>query len=237
MYRWLHSNCGRPWNEVKSEVFQKFDTRTTAGRHITYDHLLKSVEEVPDFRYGRYRYGPDDWTTSYYKNDFYVDEEGVLRAKTLVRRKHEKLPYFDTRQIANWLNGRIVGKVGKKLFWFVPADKNEKRGGYRREWMTEWNYRSYYSNGPVFRYHNYRPIYKYDTEGRILLDENGNKVVREYEETWPYASPPGFRQDRKLNEKELAFWNTIPEFYQTKVLERSPTYPNPPKNNPYSYYY
>src|SRR5580698_1849205 len=51
MYRWLRKQAGRPWDEVRSEVFEKFDTRTTAGRHITFDHLLKSVEITPDLKY------------------------------------------------------------------------------------------------------------------------------------------------------------------------------------------
>ena len=241
MYRWLRSNVGRPWDDVKSEVFQKFDTRTTAGRHITYDHLLKAVEETPDFRYGRYsRYNKleDPFTTSYYPHDYYVDEEGILREKTVISR-HYKVPQFNTAQIANWLSGRVVGKVGKKLFWFVPADKSKKRGGYAKEWRTRWTYRSYYGNSFTFLYHSIRPVYRYDTEGKIVLDDNGNKVVREYQESWVAATPPSFRQDRRLNEKELAFWNTIPEFYQNKVLERSPTYPTPPKPDfsYYSYYY
>jgi hypothetical protein len=46
MYRWLDSQAGRPWSDVRSEVFQNFDTRTTAGRHITFDHLLRSVVET-----------------------------------------------------------------------------------------------------------------------------------------------------------------------------------------------
>ena len=53
MYRWLHAQVGRKWDEVRSEVAEKFDTRTTAGRHITYDHLLSSVEEKPRLEYRR----------------------------------------------------------------------------------------------------------------------------------------------------------------------------------------
>src|SRR5580692_493657 len=46
MYRWLDTQIGRPWSEVRSEIFTTFDTRTTAGRHITFDHLLSSVVET-----------------------------------------------------------------------------------------------------------------------------------------------------------------------------------------------
>lgn len=232
MYRWLRAQTGRPWNDVRSEIAEKFDTRTTAGRHIVHDHLLSSVEEVPDLTYGRGRYRPEDWTTSYREYEFYVDDEGVLREKTVIKRKTDRAPYFDTRSIANWLNGRIVGKVGNKFFWFVPADKSKKRGGYSREWMTEWASRNHWL---IFRYHNYTPVYKTDSNGTFVLDDHGNKVVKEYKETWPYAKPASFRQYRKLNDKEMAFWNTIPEWYQTVVLQQSPTYPDPPKRDRWSY--
>jgi hypothetical protein len=58
--RWLASNVGRPWAKVRSELFETFDTRTTAGRHIVFDHMLPWVE---DDRGGRFR----------------VDKHGLLR--------------------------------------------------------------------------------------------------------------------------------------------------------------
>ncbi len=52
--RFLRSQVGRPWNKVRSELFKRFDTRTTAGRHILFDHLLKEVESPPR-HFGRRR--------------------------------------------------------------------------------------------------------------------------------------------------------------------------------------
>jgi hypothetical protein len=224
MYRWLHSQVGRKWDDVKSDVFQTFDTRTTAGRHITYDHLLRSVEEVPDLRYRGYR-GPytwEEWTTSSWsENEFYVNDEGILCVKIYISRK-QKLPKFDTQAIANWLHGRVVGKVGNKLFWFVPAGKSADH-----TWMCQWKTTYMWQGGGLrYLYLYHEPIYNTDKTQVI-----GHKSY--WRDAW---SPGAFRQDRKLNEKELKFWNTIPEFYQTKVLERSPTYPNPPKRDYYSGY-
>jgi len=243
MYRWLSSQCGRPWNEVRSEIAQTFDSRTTAGRHILFDHLLKSVEITPDVRYMSWRSQPEDETTSYYRHDFYVDPEGVLREKKVVRRpnKREKVPYFNTNQIANWLNGRVVGYAGKRLFWFVPADKTKKWGGRNRQWATQWGYAyKYYtygdSYGLKFLYLHDEPIYKTDADGKFLLDDNGNKIIKDYNTKW-VAGRPIFRQDRRLNDKELAFWNTIPKHYQDKVIEWSPNYVAPENPNPYPYYY
>jgi hypothetical protein len=42
--RWLERQVGRPWNIVRRELFERFDTRTTAGRHIVFDHMLGWVE-------------------------------------------------------------------------------------------------------------------------------------------------------------------------------------------------
>jgi len=42
--RWLSSQVGRPWNKARSELFARFDIRTTSGRHIVFDHLLPEVE-------------------------------------------------------------------------------------------------------------------------------------------------------------------------------------------------
>lgn len=237
MYRWLHAQVGRPWNDVRSEVAEKFDTRTTAGRHIVYDHLIQSVEVTPDLRYGRYYYGPEDYTTSYHKNDFYVDDEGILRAKTMVsRKKYYTVPRFDTQHIANWLGARCVGKVGNKLFWFTPTGKPNKHRNlkHKETWTSSWGgkkawYRTY--NNLRYYYLHREPVYKYEN-GNLFYDFEGKPVILDYKENWIDARPT-FRQDRKLNAKELAFWNTIPEYYQNQVLAWSPTYEAPDKEHPY----
>ncbi len=38
--RWLRAQCGRRWNDVHHDLVCRFNTRTIAGRHIVYDHLL-----------------------------------------------------------------------------------------------------------------------------------------------------------------------------------------------------
>lgn len=61
--RWLSTQVGRPWNKARSELFARFDIRTTPGRHIVFDHLLPEVE-------GR------RWMR---RSDFVVDRCGILR--------------------------------------------------------------------------------------------------------------------------------------------------------------
>jgi len=60
--RWLATQVGRPWNKARSELFTRFDTRTTPGRHIVFEHLLPEVE-------GR----------RWLQRDYVVDCFGILR--------------------------------------------------------------------------------------------------------------------------------------------------------------
>ena len=243
IYRWLNRQVGRRWDEVRSDISKTFDIRTTAGRHIVFDHMLQSVEITPRVRY-RWSYAPEDPTTSYSDNDFYVDDEGILQKKRYLgrRRYREKVPPFDTNRIANWLNGRIVGQVGNKFFWFVPVVKSKKGTqvyrGYSQIWATQWHNGSYYADpGPEFLSLRYETIYKKDSLGRAVLDEAGKPIVLETVSKWVRASIPNLRQDRKLDAKDLQFWESLPEYYQTKILQKSPGYPKPAKTNPYGYYY
>ena len=253
IYRWLHRQIGRPWDEVRADVAVQFDTRTTAGRHIVHDHMLKSVQVGPEPQY-RYSSNPDDPTTSYSDNDYYVDDDGILQKKRYLGRKryraYEKTPDFNTSQLANWLSGRCVGRVGDRFFWFVPVTKGKKHphGGHARDWRTQWgrpkgNYYYYGSTGLRWEYMSEETIYKRDSVGQRVyqdeLDENGRRrlIVMGHEKVWKNGSKPDLRQDRKLNKKEMDFWNSVPAYYQTKVLEESPNYSKPPKNDYNSSYY
>ena len=239
MYRWLGRQVGKPWDEVRSDVVKTFDTRTTAGRHIVYDHLLKSVEVTPNVRLS-YRRTPDDDNASYFKHDFFVNDKGILCQRTYIPRKWKhKPPVWDTNQLANWLSGRVVGKVGSKYFWYLPADKSKKHHAPDRHWITKWGrYGGYYADyGLTFLYLADAPIYKLDNMGRKVLLENGSPVVLGYEPQWFAGSPNAFRQARRLDSKELEYWSSVPEYYQNKVLELSPNHPVQPKQDSYRYGY
>lgn len=66
--RWLASHEGRPWLEVEGCILSRFDTRTIAGRHIVFDHLL------PGDYFSVWR----GWRVNR-RWWFYVDDEGRLR--------------------------------------------------------------------------------------------------------------------------------------------------------------
>jgi hypothetical protein len=66
--RWLASHVGRPWDNVRSELFARFDTRTLAGRHIVYGHMLPWVAERPPVS-----------CSIFCAPKFVVDRHGILR--------------------------------------------------------------------------------------------------------------------------------------------------------------
>lgn len=227
MYRWLGQQVGKPWDEVRSDVIKTFDTRTTAGRHIVYDHLFQSVEVTPNVRLS-YRRTTGDENTSYYKYDFYVDDKGILCQRKYISRKHRswrhKIPAWDTNYLASWLYGRVVGKVGNKYFWYVPADRSQKNHAPARNWVTGWgNYTGHYGEyGLTFMYLADAPIYKFDNMGRKEKNNEGVPIITGYEPQWHIAATPIFRQAHKLNSKELEYWETVPEYYQNKILGLAP---------------
>jgi hypothetical protein len=110
--RWLASFAGRPWAEARAEMARRFDTRTIAGQHIVYDHLLPSVKGS-----GR---------ESFWRHDFEVDEEGILRPVPQRRYRRNALPpgkqWRSPAAIARWAQGRKLALRGTRWFWFEPTD-------------------------------------------------------------------------------------------------------------------
>lgn len=143
IYRWLDSKVGRRWDEVRSEVFEAFDTRTTAGRHILFDHLLK---EVVDSESGFDSHGrmanPEipvihSKENHYYWSfaDYYVNQDGILCAREDRRRRRyraasEVIPTEQEYKDAElWLQNRMVIKIDGKLYWAAPTEDI---------WMATW---------------------------------------------------------------------------------------------------
>ncbi|MEP7051801.1 MAG: hypothetical protein ABJB12_15665 [Pseudomonadota bacterium] len=110
--RWLASQVGRSWNKVRSELFDRFDIRTTAGRHIVFDHLLNDV--AIDGHSERY------WVPHW------VDAHGVLRMTRESRSRggwSRPAPLPEAREIIEaWLAARWVLPRGEHLFWLEPTE-------------------------------------------------------------------------------------------------------------------
>ena len=114
-WRWLEAQVGRPWNNVQSELIQRFDTRTTAGRHILHDHVLPSVLEP---------------RTRFFPPDFDVDERGTLargRRRKRIRWMHASVA-APSAEDGIWMAARRVGQRGSAYFWFVQTE----HGAYRQ---------------------------------------------------------------------------------------------------------
>lgn len=115
--RWLKSQVGRPWDKVRSELFARFDTRTTAGRHVLFDHLLRDVEDVQWHRYA--------WDV------FYVSHHGILRFESRRPRGPRLwagwLPEPEGVLLA-WLGGRRIIERDEQMYWLVPT----RAGGFRQ---------------------------------------------------------------------------------------------------------
>ena len=60
--RWLESKVGRSWNQVRSEMLARFDTRTLAGRHIVFDHLSPKQQGARSQASGRWIACASVWT-------------------------------------------------------------------------------------------------------------------------------------------------------------------------------
>jgi hypothetical protein len=105
--RYLAAQVGRPWSKVSSELFARFDTRTTAGRHILFDHLLREV------KVGEQR----GWPGSF---DFEVDRHGLLR-RVVRPPRQQRVWHYPRREWLEWLAARRIGRRGGVLFWFVPT--------------------------------------------------------------------------------------------------------------------
>jgi hypothetical protein len=115
--RWLRRQIGRPWNAVRSDLLALFDPRTTAGRHIVFDHMLPWVDE------GHLEHRGWPIVT--------VDIHGTLRTVARDRLGQWSRPAplpLPKRDLERWLAGRRVDARGEALFWFTCT----AAGAYRQ---------------------------------------------------------------------------------------------------------
>lgn len=222
MYRWMDAQIGRPWSEVRSEVFQKFDTRTTAGRHITFDHLLR---EVVDSDSGYNKYGrivdpaipleSKDKTHRYYRsyNDYYVDQEGIFRKTSdhEIGSRWYRWPRRVTEreyiEAAAWLNGRMIMEDGGKLHWVTASE-----GIWKSAWLDPNKYYdgfsmqtlSYYllDNGSHEEQHKFPSAYS--STGYVSM------AIQTHGDFWNKIEQPfSFRQRGELNEEEAKYFKKL----------------------------
>jgi hypothetical protein len=223
MYRWLAAQVGRPWKEVHSEIFKTFDTRTTAGRHITFDHLLPSIVDTNSgFDDRGYLANPDEETLANRKYHFsyieyYVNDDGILCKtdsdyRTSRRLRYETLPEDKLIELGAWLNGRIISEKGGVLSWHTPAEGL---------WKSSW----YPPDEPYDRYRNYGLKYYLFDNGyhpsRFSIGMYGF-TTHTHGDFWNHIENPfSFRQRGPLSEEETKFFNELPMRVKKEILEYS----------------
>lgn len=231
MYRWLDAQDGRLWSEVRSEVFQNFDTRTTAGRHITFDHLLS---EVVDTESGFDKYGrivdpsipkEDGPYHGYYSPaTYYVDQEGVFHKaskrrawRNAYRSKHERINEQDCAEAGRWLNNRMIKEVDGKYYWLMAT-----AGVWKVEWVKK---ESFYASS------------YFDAELKYLLLKNGEfeerhesklfassdriyyTTVKTHGDYWEAIENPfSFRQRGELLPEDLKIFKSLKDRLQRDIL-------------------
>lgn len=121
--RWLRSHVGRPWRVVESEIRAAFDTRTIAGQHVVFDHLLPDGSDLVVPRWHRADTG---WQVSR-RWWFSVDEAGILRAEPRRPWRRAWTPQASTETKA-WLGGRRVREHGERPYWLLATGRIDVDG-------------------------------------------------------------------------------------------------------------
>lgn len=228
MYRWLETQVGRPWSEVRSEVFQKFDTRTTAGRHILFDHLLP---QVVDSESGYDKYGvlvnPDEETlkdresSKKYRflntySDYYVDENDILCKVVKKKYTYERITEKEYADAGSWLNGRMIVNKGGVLSWCVPSE-----GIWKSSWFEPYKTYELYGFPPKLRYYFWENgLYQLvpTTGGDFYIGFTGKTHGDHWEEV---AQPFSFRQRGPLTKDEVKIFKSLRKKIQKEILDYS----------------
>ncbi len=226
MYRWLEAQVDRPWSEVRSEVFQKFDTRTTAGRHITFDHLLRQVVDTESGFDNRGRLvdpaipkeaGDRSGYWSY--ADYYVDQEGIFRKSPGASRRRFRYAKAasekDFLEAGKWLNGRMIMEEAGRLHWVTANDGI---------WLASW-----IEPGQIFQTYSFPRLSYY-------LRDNGHHEVKHtvpatygigtytvtyqlHSDFWNKVDHPfSFRQRGELNEEDAKYFKSLPDSIRADIL-------------------
>lgn len=205
-FRWLKSQVGRLWNDVHSDMCNLFEKNSDA-----YKCLLRRVEETPNYDYRQYKDGIENFKFSYYKNYFYVDENGILFEKEIIKRpKYE--PYHlhlnKYPELIPWLNGRIVSKVGDKYYWNII-----KYMGYT-EWrasLDRWN------SHIIYEYLTYDIMY--DTKSII---SNPYQVPKWKQPFYYKTKKLSSCQDKEFSNKDVRYFESLPLSIQKHLLKWAP---------------
>lgn len=187
VYRYLESQIGRPWNLVRSELIEKFDSRTTAGRHILYDHILSLIERNKFDYYRHYEFHDvlSD-KESLGGKDYYIDKYGLFQVTEKVSYKvaHDRVQKLSKIDEARkFINNRVIKFYNGQAFWFKPLAHIFIHLDYNRIYWTttpepNHDYVANYKDIFLEAYFNYDvPLTKDELKILYSLPDNIKKLI------------------------------------------------------------
>lgn len=202
VHSFLESRVGKNWNKTRSMLFARFDTRTTPGRHVLFDHLLRDVSQS-----GEHKLTSRSGFGMYFR--YFVDDRGILRRnggrhfRRIISSLKPEKP-LDTKRIVAWLDGRKVGMMGARLVWFVST----RDVGVTVLWDAQYN----------------RPVYaQLDKDGEVVMLPNPQAAYEWWSpKTVPCITSVPYRQARLLTSEDEAYFRSLPDYIQVKILEAAP---------------
>jgi hypothetical protein len=208
IYRFLDAHVGDSWDAVRSELFARFDTRTTPGRHVLFDHVLRDVAESPE---------PDAaFAASFRSRRYFRDEDGILRKDQawVSRRSWRSDPPFKLEPVARWLGCRKVGRAGGGFAQYVAS------GSIYGARVLRFGIRAIVERGQI--------VYAFVHEDGSVLRREVPPVVTSYGRV--ITQPPAlvvttnvsFRQDGLLSDKDAAYMRALPSHVQEMICAHAP---------------
>lgn len=212
--RWLASQVGSAWSQVHSELFQKFDTRTTAGRHIIFDHLLSDINEGEWDNRGRLSANILDYSNRHHS--YYVDDNGLLQ-----QNKKRDSYYYDVKlsvleEAGRWLAGRMIGEKGGTLYWFTIGE-----GIWKANWCTELEKNRYYGwmEGRLDLKYYCRQNTEYVVKVQTFVYPPTYETITRCGDHWEHIeNPAGFKRRGQLSASEEKYFRSFPEGVQNEIL-------------------
>lgn len=182
--RYLQSQIGRMWDDVRSEIVRRFNSNTIAGHHILYDHILEHMVAYEHHHHSKFA-------------NFVVKADGTLSKGEYPWRRHryqfEKISDKARSDFYWWLLDYRIVEMGKEVFWADP-----------QRWSWSLCSKHYNPRTGKWAYHG--------REGGCIASAHEMRTTLEGKEQLWHRTPHNWRQGKKLSRKDRAYWDQLPEF-------------------------